>query len=69
MNDYVLNHDFGYGHEPEVIELNKLELRNVTDLRDYVTDLAKISFIAEVKDNVIRFLEDNSKVEIIIKEL
>ena len=37
--EYVLNHDFGYGREPELDELKKLELRNIEDLIVYVDEL------------------------------
>lgn len=43
MNDYVLNHDFGYGREPED-EINKLTLRNITDLNDYLKDILENDF-------------------------
>lgn len=29
--DYVLNHDFGFGKEPEQKKLNKLKLRDIED--------------------------------------
>ena len=33
-NYYVLKHDFGYGKDFK--DLNKLQLRNVQDLKDYL---------------------------------
>ncbi|MBQ4558159.1 MAG: hypothetical protein IJA61_02140 [Clostridia bacterium] len=68
-NDYVLNHDFGYGRVPEVLKLNKLELRNVEDLKFYVNWSIRELFSAVVDDkNIINFVEDGSKVQIIIEE-
>ena len=43
--DYVLNHDFGYGREPELDELIKLELRNIEDVKVYVADALENAFI------------------------
>ena len=42
--EYVLNHDFGYGREPELKELNKLELRNIEDVKVYVADVLENAF-------------------------
>ena len=66
MNNYVFNHDYGYGKEPEVIELNKLKLRNIIDLKDYIVDLVNVCYVAEIANNIIRFLDDNIKIEIIV---
>ena len=43
--EYVLNHDFGYGREPELDELKKLELRNIEDLIVYVDESLDNAFI------------------------
>ena len=43
--EYVLNHDFGYGREPELDELIKLELRNIEDVKVYVADVLENAFI------------------------
>lgn len=48
-NDYVLNHDFGYGKEPEQKELNKLALRNIDDLKVYLQNAVKELFIEKVE--------------------
>ena len=40
-NNYVLNHDFGYGREEELEELNRLKLRNINDVEAYVLDIIK----------------------------
>lgn len=68
-NNYVLNHDYGYGREPEQEELNKLNLRNIDDLKVYIGDIISHMFVAKVKNNMIQFLEDQSKVEVIIEKL
>ena len=38
-SEYVLNHDYGYGREKEIEQLNKLLLRNLQDLDTYVMDI------------------------------
>lgn len=38
-SEYVLNHEYGYGREKEVEQLNKLQLRNFEDLETYVLDI------------------------------
>jgi len=43
--EYVLNHDFGYGREPELDELIKLELRSIEDVKVYVADALENAFI------------------------
>ncbi|MBE5755478.1 MAG: hypothetical protein E7341_02200 [Clostridiales bacterium] len=47
--DYVRNHDFGYGREPELDVLFKLELRNVEDVKIYVLDAIKNAYIEPEK--------------------
>ena len=47
--EYVLNHDFGYGREPELDELFKLELRNLEDVKLYVFDAIKNAYIEPEK--------------------
>ena len=51
-NEYVLKHDFGYGREPELDELIKLELRNIEDVKVYVADALENAFInyKDIKD-------------------
>lgn len=53
--DYVLNHDYGYGKEPEQEKLNKLKLRNVEDLKVYVNDVIGNAFVATFENGVIEF--------------
>ena len=50
---YVLNHDYGYGKEYELKELNKLNLRNFNDLQVYLEDLITKE-VADF-DNVVTF--------------
>ena len=47
--EYVLNHDFGYGREPELDILFKLELRNPEDVKIYVLDAIKNAYIEPEK--------------------
>lgn len=44
MDNYVLDHDFGYGKEKETKELTKLSLRDVNDVRVYVLDVIENDF-------------------------
>lgn len=66
--EYVLNHDFGYGREPELDELKKLELRNIEDLIVYVDELLDNAFI-DYQHNIISFLKDNVKVKVEVEEI
>lgn len=68
-NEYVLNHDYGYGKEPEQEELNKLELRNIEDLKVYIKDIMKNTFNASVRKNTLTFLDDMSKTEVVIERI
>ena len=47
--DYVLNHDFGYGREPELDDLFKLKLRNLEDVKVYVLDSIQNAYIEPEK--------------------
>ncbi len=63
--DYVLNHDFGFCKEPELVNLNKLELRNLEDIKVYVYWSIKELFKAKInKNNIIVFKEENYKTQI-----
>ena len=66
--EYVLNHDFGYGREPELDELKKLELRNIEDLIVYVDESLDNAFI-DYQHNIISFLKDNVKVKVEVEEM
>ena len=52
--NYVLKHDFGYGREPELTKLMKLELRNKEDLKVYILDVLENAFVnfKEIKTNI-----------------
>lgn len=39
---YVLNHNYGYGQEIELKELNRINLRNIEDLKTYLQDLLEL---------------------------
>lgn len=62
--DYVLNHDYGYGKEPEQEKLNKLKLRNVEDLKIYVNDVISNAFVATFEKGVIEFGLEKQKIKI-----
>lgn len=47
--EYVSNHDFGYGREPELDVLFKLELRNLEDVKVYVLDAINNAYIEPEK--------------------
>lgn len=66
--DYVLKHDFGYGREPELEELYKLELRNFKDLKVYVYNIISTQFVASVKGNQINF-KDGMKTKVFIERI
>ena len=59
--EYVLNHDFGYGREPELDNLIKLELRNKEDVIIYVDDSFKNAFENYADFS---FPKENIKIEI-----
>lgn len=42
--EYVLNHNFKLGKDPDGKELNKLTLRNIDDLKIYLNDLIELNF-------------------------
>lgn len=52
---YVHQHDYGYGREPEVVELNKLTLRSLEDCRVYLQDACENLLAAEFNDFEITF--------------
>ncbi len=66
-NDYILKHDFGYGREEELEELNKLKLRDIKDVELYVTDVIKNSFAYSIEKKV--FLIDTQEIEEVKIEL
>jgi len=60
-NDYVLKHDFGYGREEELEELNRLTLRNLNDVEVYVLDIIKNAIVCSAGKRVL--LIDTAEVE------
>lgn len=64
-NDYVLNHDFGYGRE-ELEELNRLELRNIEDVETYVLDIIKNGVVCS-EGKQIYLIDSKQKEEVIIE--
>lgn len=66
MNKYVLQHNFGYGQNSQVI--NKLNLRNIEDLKCYITSLIDATFTGKFTGNLLIF-EDQNKVKISIGTL
>ena len=53
-NNYVYNHNFGYGTGKLLNDINKLELKTVKDLKDYLTDLIESQIIdASVTKNTV----------------
>lgn len=67
--EYVLNHDYGYGKEPEQENLNKLELRNSEDLKVYVNDVIANAFVATYKRGVVVFKGISKKTRIVIEKV
>lgn len=66
--NYITQHDFGYGKETEIINLNKLELRNLKDLETYINWSLKELFFANIDNkNIITFFNNKSKIKINIK--
>lgn len=66
-NDYVLNHDFGYGREKELKELNRLKLRNIKDVETYVLDIIKNGIVCSAGKKV--YLVDKAQTEEVQIEL
>lgn len=63
-DNYVKKHNFNYDKE----QINKIELRNVNDVKIYIEDILKNAFVAKTKNNIVKF-DDNIKVKIKIKKL
>ena len=67
-NDYVLNHNFGYDND-DCEKINKIELRNIEDLKVYVKLNIQTLLFANLKDNVVTFFDDFSKEKYFIEEI
>ena len=52
---YVHQHDYGYGRDPEVSELNKLTLRGLEDCRVYLQDACETLLAATFNDFEVTF--------------
>ena len=52
-NYYVLKHDFGYGKDFK--DLNKLQLRNVQDLKDYLKLILLFTYNVRVEQETLHF--------------
>ena len=66
--EYVLNHDFGYGRVPETKIINKLNLRNIEDLKIYVDDILENCFL-NYEQGSLTIKEKDIQFKIIIEEL
>ncbi len=66
-NEYVLNHDFGYGREEELDELNRLKLRNLNDVETYVLEIIKSGVVCSAGKKV--YLIDSKVIEEVEFEL
>lgn len=66
--DYVLNHNYGYGQAEEPVDLYKINLRNIDDLKVYIVDAIGNAFFAKYQNNVIEFA-DNVKCKIMIERI
>ena len=66
-NKYVLNHDFGYGRNLETI--NKLKLRDVDDLRVYITNVVPAILVASYSKGLVHFLDDGKDVKLEIVKI
>ena len=58
--EYIYSHDFGYGKISEFENLNKINLRNIDDLKLYVFDILSKNFDAIVKKDDIFVLENET---------
>ena len=53
---YILQHDYGYGKEPEQQKLNKLELHNLDECRTYIEDVINNQLNAYFTNGLIEFM-------------
>ncbi len=67
--DYIESHDFGYGKEPEQRFLNKLELRNEEDAKEYIAGVIENAFDCEHGSLTIKFPNEETVFEILIEEV
>lgn len=70
MSNYVEKHDFGYGVDAELHHdspINKLELRNKKDLREYLNNLLESQFVSVNIIGTSVQVSDYPEVKLIIK--
>lgn len=68
-DDYVLNHNYGYGNVIEKKTINKLKLRCIDDLRVYVEDVINNAFVAICKNDIVKFEYNQQQAMLIIETL
>lgn len=66
MKNYVLNHDFGYGKKCH--EINKLNLRNIEDVKIYVKSVIGATFVGAFDEDVL-VINNQCKIKISIEGL
>lgn len=54
MNNYVLNHNYGYGNNEK--NINKLYLRDINDLNEYIKDVLENQLDFEFTQNENEFI-------------
>ncbi|MBQ8792231.1 MAG: hypothetical protein IJZ62_01240 [Clostridia bacterium] len=63
---YVLHHDFGYGREPEIENIIKLNLRNYEDLLVYIADIIQKDFIKAKRRTV--YFRSGLKTKVLVEK-
>lgn len=64
-NEYIQNHNFGYGEKEKI---SKLHLRTIDDLKEYLNLALKSIINGQINNLCVEFL-DKSKVELMIEEI
>ncbi len=54
-DDYVYKHVFGYGETLGDLKINKLQLRNIQDCKDYLQMICAAIFDATYYKNILTF--------------
>lgn len=54
VDNYVLNHNYGFGNKREPKRLKKLRLKNKCDLDLYLNDIIQNAFCGEFKNQKLR---------------
>ncbi len=72
-NEYVTKHDYGYGKGLDYLPndmVNKLNLRNIDDLTDYLKDAIEATLTnAKVINGVVRNMPFEPATKLIIKKI